>query len=108
MTALRVAHAPQAAAQASIPVTTLALGGTSVLMLLHAAVAEPKAAALLREFLKVRMIAPILDYLDADRPELRASMIAGQVFGFGITHYLLNLDDMTATPGELTEVLGQQ
>ena len=58
--------------------------GTSVLMLLHAAVADPKAAALLREFLKVRMIEPILDYLDADRPELRATLIAGIVFGFGI------------------------
>lgn len=81
-------------------------GGPSVLVLLHAAVADPKAAALLREFLKVRMIEPILDYLDADRPELRASLIAGQVFGFGITHYLLKLDDMTATPGQLTEILG--
>lgn len=81
-------------------------GGPSVLVLLHAAVADPKAAALLREFLKVRMIEPILDYLDADRPELRATLIAGQVFGFGITHYLLKLDDMTATPGQLTEILG--
>jgi AcrR family transcriptional regulator len=81
-------------------------GGPSVLVLLHAGVADPKAAALLREFLKVRMIEPILDYLDADRPDLRATLIAGQVFGFGITHYLLELDDMTATPDQLTEVLG--
>src|ERR1700761_7216729 len=81
-------------------------GGPSVLMLLHAAVADPKAAALLREFLKARMIEPVLDYLDADRPELRASLIAGQVFGFGITHYLLKLDDMPPTPGQLTEILG--
>ena len=81
-------------------------GGTSVLTLLHAAVADPKAAALLREFLKVRMIEPILDYLDADRPDLRATLIAGLVFGFGIFHYVLKLDDMTATPGQLTEILG--
>jgi AcrR family transcriptional regulator len=82
-------------------------GGPSVLMLLHAAVGDPKAAALLREFLRVRMIEPVLAYLDADRPELRATLIAGQVFGFGITHYLLELDDLTATPAQLAEILGR-
>jgi AcrR family transcriptional regulator len=41
-------------------------GGPSVLMLLHAAMADPKAAVLLREFLKARMIEPVLDYLAAE------------------------------------------
>jgi len=50
---------------------------------------------------------PVLGYLDTDRPQLRASLIAGQVFGFGITHYLLELDAEAATPGQLGEILGR-
>lgn len=82
-------------------------GGTSGLMLLHAAFADPKAASLLREFLRVSMVEPILEYLDADRPELRASLLSGLLFGFGITHYLLKLDDLTTPPGQLAEILGR-
>jgi AcrR family transcriptional regulator len=81
--------------------------GTSVLMLLHAAIADPKAASLLREFLKAKLIEPVLSYLDADRPALRATLLTGQLFGFGITHYLLDLDDLSATPDEIAEVLGR-
>jgi hypothetical protein len=76
-------------------------------MMFHAAIADPKAASLLREFLKLRMIEPVLGYLDTDRPQLRASLIAGRVFGFGITHYLLELDDEAATLGQLSEILGR-
>ena len=80
--------------------------GTSLLMLLHAAIADPKAAALLREFMKAQLIEPVLAYLDADRPALRASLITGQLFGFGIAHYLLDLDELTDTADQLAEVLG--
>jgi hypothetical protein len=81
--------------------------GAPVLMMFHAAIADPRAASLLREFLKVRMTEPCLGYLDADRPQLRASLIAGQAFGFGITRYLLKLGDEAATAGQLSEVLGR-
>jgi AcrR family transcriptional regulator len=81
--------------------------GVSVFMLLQAAIADPKAASLLREFIKAHLIEPILDYLNADNPELRASLMTGMLFGFGITHYLLKLDDLATPPGQLAEILGR-
>lgn len=78
-----------------------------ILTLLDAATSEPAAAALLREFLRDRLFAPLVDRLGVDQRALRGQLCGSQLIGLGMTRYLLQLEPLaTAHPEEVVEWIG--
>ncbi len=78
-----------------------------ILILLDAATSEPAAAALLREFLRDQLFAPLVERLGVDRQELRGQLCASQLIGLGMTRYLLQLEPLAgAAPEEVVEWVG--
>lgn len=78
-----------------------------IISLLHAALADPGAATMLREFITVNFSLPAVRRAGGDRPELRASLLASQLIGFGLCRYVLAFDALATTPGEeLVTILG--
>jgi hypothetical protein len=78
-----------------------------ILALLQAAISDPRAATLMREFLTVRLLTPLIEGLDADRPSIRAAMLAAELLGFAVARYLLRLDGLAeCSPQEAVAVLG--
>jgi AcrR family transcriptional regulator len=78
-----------------------------ILSLVQVAFTDPTAAALVREFITVRVLVPLMQRIDADRPELRAGLLASQIGGFGIGRYVLGYDGLTKTPiDELVSAFG--
>ena len=79
-----------------------------VISLIHAALADPAVAALLREFITVNFGLPLVERVGADQPELRAAMLASQLIGFGLARYALAFEALTSAPTEqLIATLGQ-
>jgi AcrR family transcriptional regulator len=73
-----------------------------ILTLLRAATTEPRAAELIREFLRLKLFAPLMDRLGVDRPDLRADLVASQLVGLGMTRYVLRLEPLaSARAGEV-------
>ena len=68
--------------------------------ILRTAVAEPEAAALIRDVLAERMLLPIARELGADRPELRASMVASQLVGLMVARYVIGLEPIASASRE--------
>jgi AcrR family transcriptional regulator len=78
-----------------------------IISLLYAALADPAAAAMLREFITVNLALPVVTRAGGDRPELRAALLASQLIGFGLARYALAFDALASTPSEeLTTILG--
>jgi AcrR family transcriptional regulator len=78
-----------------------------VLSLIHAALADPAAAAMFREFLTVNLTLPMVERVGADLPQLRAALLASELIGFGLSRYVLGFDALTsASSEELIAALG--
>jgi AcrR family transcriptional regulator len=78
-----------------------------IISLIHAALADPAAAAMLREFITVNLTLPMVERVNADRPQLRAALLASQLLGFGLSRYALAFEALTsASADELTGALG--
>jgi hypothetical protein len=78
-----------------------------IVSLLFAALSDPVAAAMLREFITSNLALPVVKRAGADRPELRAALLASQLIGFGLCRYVLSFDALAATPSdELVAILG--
>ncbi len=78
-----------------------------ILSLIHAALADPAAAAMFREFITVNLTLPVVERVGADRPQLRAALLASQLIGFGLSRYVLGFDALTsASSEELIAALG--
>jgi AcrR family transcriptional regulator len=78
-----------------------------IISLIHAALADPDAAAMLREFITVNLTLPIVERVGADRPQFRAALLASQLLGFGLARYALAFDALTSAPHEdLVAALG--
>jgi AcrR family transcriptional regulator len=71
-----------------------------IISLLHAALADPAAAVMLLEFITVNLTLPMVELVGADRPQLRAALLASQLLGFGLSRYALAFDALTTTPSE--------
>lgn len=71
-----------------------------ILTLLRAATTEPRAAELLAEFLSVKLFAPLMERLKADRPELRADLVASQLVGVGMARYVLALEPLASADAD--------
>ena len=78
-----------------------------ILSLIHAALADPAAAAAFREFITVNLTLPVVERVGADRPQLRAALLASQLIGFGLSRYVLGFDALASVPSEeLVAALG--
>jgi AcrR family transcriptional regulator len=78
-----------------------------IVSLIHAALADPAAATMLREFITVNLTLPIVERVGADRPQFRAALLASQLLGFGLARYVLAFDALaSATNEELIAALG--
>lgn len=78
-----------------------------IVSLIHAALSDAAAAAMLREFITVNLTLPAVERVGADRPQLRAALLASQLIGFGLSRYVLAFDGLTSAPsGELIVALG--
>jgi AcrR family transcriptional regulator len=78
-----------------------------VISLIHAGLADPTAAAMLREFITVNLTLPMVQRVGADRPDLRAGLLASQLLGFGVCRYALAFDALaSATPDDAVAALG--
>lgn len=68
----------------------------TVLALLHAAGDSPETIRLMREFFTATIVTPILQAIDVDRAELRASLMSSYLLGLHVGRYLLTFDALTA------------
>jgi AcrR family transcriptional regulator len=68
----------------------------SLLGLVRASASEPEAAQLLKQALEERIIGPIAELLHADRPELRASMMASQLVGLVMARYVVGVEPLAS------------
>lgn len=71
-----------------------------IVSLIHAALSDSAAAAMLREFITVNLTLPVVERVGADRPQLRAALLASQLLGFGLSRYVLAFDALTSAPSE--------
>jgi AcrR family transcriptional regulator len=69
-----------------------------ILTLLGAAMTEPHAAALLREFLRVRLYGPLMERLRSDQPDVRFELVAAQLVGLGMARYVLRFEPLASAP----------
>ena len=78
-----------------------------IISLIHAALADPAAAAMLREFITVNLTLPMVERVGADRPQFRAALLASQLLGFGLSRYALAFDALiSAAHEDLVAALG--
>ena len=78
-----------------------------IISLIHAALADPGAAAMLREFITVNLTLPVVERAGTDRPQLRAALLASQLIGFGLSRHALAFDALASAPtDELIVALG--
>ena len=75
-----------------------------IVSLIYAALSDTTAAAILREFITVNFALPVVKRAGADRPELRAALLASQLLGFGLSRYVLAFDALASASGE--ELIG--
>jgi AcrR family transcriptional regulator len=78
-----------------------------IISLIHAALADAAAAAMLREFITVNLTVPMVKRVGADRTQFRAALLASQLIGFGLSRYVLAFDTLVSAPNEdLVAALG--
>ncbi len=76
-------------------------------LLLTTAVSDPTAARMLREFLVETVLAPVLTRLGVDAVGWRASLVASQLVGLGLTRFVLGMEPLsTAAPDAVVVVVG--
>jgi AcrR family transcriptional regulator len=75
-----------------------------ILTLLRAATVEPQAAAMLGEFLRTRLFAPLMERLGSDQPELRTTLAASQIVGLGLARHVLRAEPLaSAKPADVVD-----
>jgi AcrR family transcriptional regulator len=78
-----------------------------IISLIHAALADPAAAAMLREFITVNLALPMVERVGSDRQQFRAALLASQLLGFGLARYSLAFEALSSASNEdLVAALG--
>ena len=72
----------------------------TALAIIRAAASEPEAAEVIRTVLAERVIAPLTKRIDADHPELRATMVATQFVGMAMARYVVRVEPLASTPAD--------
>jgi AcrR family transcriptional regulator len=68
--------------------------------IVRAAASEPEGARAAREVVANRVLVPIAEAIDADQPELRASLINSQMVGLIMARYIVALEPLASLPAE--------
>lgn len=71
-------------------------GRNLVIAQLRAAMSHETAARQLRTFLESEILQPLTTALRCDQPELRASLVAAQLVGLGITRHVLAIEPLAS------------
>ena len=72
----------------------------SALAIIRAAASEPEAAAAIRFALTERVLTPLVRRIEADQPELRATMVATQFVGMAMARYVVAIEPLASTSSE--------
>lgn len=72
----------------------------ALLALLQGATAHPGAAEALRQFLRREMVGRVAGVIEADRPELRANLVASQVVGLIVARYVVRVEPLASLPAD--------
>ena len=79
----------------------------ALMAIVQGASAHPGAAQALREFLRREMVGRIAGVIEAERPELRANLVASQIIGLIAARYIAQLQPLAGlTADELAPVVG--
>jgi AcrR family transcriptional regulator len=74
--------------------------------ILRAAVSDPEAAQAARDVVTARVLAPIAEHIDADRPELRASLVNSQMVGVIMGRYIVPVEPLASmSPSDLVDAI---
>ncbi len=68
--------------------------------LLRAAVAEPEAAALIRDVLADQILVPLASRVGSGQPELRASLVSTLLVGIAVGRHIIGFRSLAAMPRE--------
>jgi AcrR family transcriptional regulator len=74
--------------------------GTPFLTLVRTAPGHEQAATLLREFISREVVGRLARALDADQPELRASLLGTQIVGLAMLRYVVRLEPLASADHE--------
>jgi AcrR family transcriptional regulator len=78
-----------------------------ILTMVGAAMVEPEASRMLRDFLRERLYGPLFEALGSDRPDLRASLLATQMIGLGMIRYVQKFEPLSsAKPADVVAWVG--
>jgi AcrR family transcriptional regulator len=84
-------------------------GRNLVIAQLRTAMSQEVAATQLRTFLESEILHPLTTALRCDQPDLRASLVAAQLVGLGITRHVLALEPLASMPrAEAAALVGAQ
>jgi AcrR family transcriptional regulator len=72
----------------------------ALLAIVHSASAHPGAAAALREFITREIVGRVAGAVEADRPALRANLVASQVMGLLAARYIAKLEPLASLDAE--------
>jgi AcrR family transcriptional regulator len=72
----------------------------ALLAIVHGASAHPGAAAALREFITREIVGRIAGAVEADRPALRANLVASQVMGLIAARYIAQVEPLASLAAE--------
>jgi AcrR family transcriptional regulator len=72
----------------------------ALLALLQGATAHPGAAQALSEFVRRELIRRVAGVIEADRPELRANLVASQIVGLIVARYVVQVQPLAGLPAE--------
>jgi Tetracyclin repressor-like, C-terminal domain len=73
---------------------------TALLAIVSGASAHPGAAAALREFVRHEIVARIAGAIEADRPQLRANLVASQIIGLVAARYVVQVEPLAGLPAD--------
>lgn len=74
---------------------------------LRAAVSNPEAAEMLRDFVTTRLLYPVAQGLGADHPRTRAGLAGTQLIGLAFLRYVVPLDSLSSLqPEQLAVMVG--
>ena len=72
----------------------------ALLATVQGASAHPGAAAALREFVRREVVGRVADVIEADRPQLRANLVASQVIGLLGARYVVRVEPLASMDAE--------
>lgn len=81
--------------------------GSPILALIRSVVGSERAAVELREFVNREVLARLAGAIRLDRPELRATLVAGQLIGLAMLRYVVKVEPLaSASEDEIAMWLG--